>query len=96
MSTYCKLNPLALGLAIGILWGVSILLMGLLAYFFAYGEGFVVAMGTLYYGYSPTLMGSFIGGLIGLIDGFICGVIIGWLYNLLGGCRNCFNKDKDI
>ncbi|GGI80238.1 bacteriophage holin [Legionella impletisoli] len=77
-----KMSPLALGLSLGIFWGVSILLFGLMAYFFTFGEVFVNAIGAIYIGYEPTIIGSFIGGIIGFIDAFICGLIIAWLYNL--------------
>ncbi len=87
----CNLSPIALGLAFGVLWGLSILLMGLLAHWFSYGEIFVTSMGALYVGYDTTILGSLIGGLIGFIDAFIGGCILAWLYNLFShGC--C--KDK--
>ncbi|WP_133129615.1 bacteriophage holin [Legionella yabuuchiae] len=77
-----KLSPLALGLSLGIFWGISVLLLGLLSYFFTFGEVFVNSIGTLYIGYESTILGSIIGGIIGFIDAFICGLIIAWLYNL--------------
>jgi len=79
---HLKLKPLALGLACGILWGLSILAMGLLAYFFSYGEVFVSTLGTLYVGYESTIIGSILGGIIGFVDAFITGVVLAWLYNL--------------
>lgn len=78
-------SPMALGLSFGILWGVSMFIMGLAAYFFEYGEIFVTSMGTLYIGYDATILGSFIGGLIGFVDAFIAGAIIAWLYNFFAG-----------
>ncbi|KTD20653.1 bacteriophage holin [Legionella londiniensis] len=81
----CRISPLAFGLALGIFWGISILLMGLFAYFFAYGEVFVSSMGTLYIGYDASILGSIIGGIIGFVDAFICGLILAWLYNLFAG-----------
>ncbi|STY28696.1 Uncharacterised protein [Legionella wadsworthii] len=91
----CRLSPIALGLALGVLWGISILLMGILSYFYHYGQSFVVAVGTLYPGYAPTIMGSFIGAVIAFIDAFIAGFILGWLYNLFCSCRCvCCDKSK--
>ncbi|KTC78968.1 bacteriophage holin [Legionella cherrii] len=94
----CKLNPLALGLAFGVLWGVSILLMGLLAYYYTYGHAFVVAVGSLYPGYAPSIKGSIMGGVIGFIDAFIMGLIIAWLYNLFNCCKCvcCDKKAKEV
>ena len=88
----CKLSPLALGLAFGILWGISIFLMGLLAHFFSYGEVFVTSIGTLYIGYDTTIIGSIIGGIIGFVDGFIGAAILAWLYNFFAGC--CKKEDE--
>ncbi|KTD18819.1 Uncharacterised protein [Legionella lansingensis] len=88
----CKLSPVALGLSLGVIWGVSILLLGLIATFYEYGRPFVTAVGVLYVGYQPTILGSFLGGLIAFIDSFIGGVIIAWLYNLFLCC--CRKKDK--
>ncbi|WP_035918972.1 bacteriophage holin [Legionella fairfieldensis] len=91
----CKLHPLALGLALGVIWGISTLLMGLIATYYAYGKTFVAAMGSLYIGYEPSVSGSLIGGLIGFIDAFIGGVLVAWLYNLFAGC--CHKKDvRDV
>lgn len=86
--THCKISPLALGLALGIMWGVSVLLMGLVAFHFMYGTAFVSTMGALYVGYEASILGSVIGGLIGFVDAFIVGVIIAWLYNVFSGCCN--------
>ncbi|MDP3704899.1 MAG: bacteriophage holin [Legionellaceae bacterium] len=82
----CKLSPVALGLALGVFWGLSILAMGLLASYFMYGTAFVTAMGNMYVGYEASVLGSVIGGFIGFVDAFIGGAIIGWLYNVFSGC----------
>ncbi len=79
---HMKLSPVALGLAFGILWGISVLLLGLSTLFLGYGEIFVTSMGALYLGYEATIWGSLIGGIIGFVDAFITGLIIAWLYNL--------------
>lgn len=84
----CRICPVALGLALGVMWGVSIAFMGLLAHYSMYGRPFVEAMGALYIGYHPSVAGSLIGGLIGFIDAFIGGAIIAWLYNMFCKCRN--------
>ncbi|KTD42072.1 bacteriophage holin [Legionella parisiensis] len=83
----CKLSPLGLGLAFGVLWGISILILGLLAYYYTYGHGFVLAVGSLYPGYEPSIKGSLLGAVIGFIDAFITGFLIAWLYNLFSGCK---------
>ena len=81
----CKLSPLAFGLALGVTWGASVLLMGLLAYYFMFGTAFVTAVGTLYVGYDSSIAGSIIGAIIGFVDAFIGGAVLAGLYNLFSG-----------
>ena len=85
MKNTSKLHPLALGLSLGVLWGISIFIIGLIAHFFIYGRAFVLTMGTIYIGYHPSILGSIVGGIIGFIDAYIAGVIIAWLYNCFAG-----------
>jgi len=83
-----RISPLALGMAAGVTWGVSVLIMGLLASYFMYGAAFVSAMGTVYVGYDASIAGSLMGGVIAFVDAFVVGAIIGWLYNMFsGGCK---------
>ncbi len=84
--TNCRLSPLAFGLSLGLVWGASVLIMGLIAFYFAFGTEFVTAMGVLYINYEATVIGSLIGGLYGFIDAFIGGLVIAWLYNIFAGC----------
>ncbi|KTC86885.1 bacteriophage holin [Legionella brunensis] len=88
----CKLSPVALGLSLGVLWGLSVLILGLIATYYSYGKPFVASMGALYIGYEPTVLGSLLGGLIAFIDSFIGGFLIAWLYNLFSCC--CRKKDS--
>ena len=81
-----KLCPKALGLSFGVMWGLSVLIMGLLAHHFMYGVHVVEAVGALYIGYGPSLLGSFIGGIIGFANAFISGFLLAWLYNCFSGC----------
>lgn len=84
----CKISPVGLGMSLGVLWGVSLLGMGLMTYFYAYGKPFVDAMAMVYFGYEPSIQGSIIGGIMGLINGFITGFLIAWLYNRFS-CGSC-------
>jgi len=76
-----KLDVKALGLSLGITWGVSVVIMGLLCMLTGWGCSFVSVMGKFYFGYKPTLLGCLIGGILGFLDMGIGGVIIAWLYN---------------
>ncbi|MDX2346582.1 MAG: bacteriophage holin [Legionella sp.] len=84
--TKCRLSPLAFGLSLGVIWGASVLVMGLLAFYLSYGTAFVSAMGVLYIGYESSIVGSIIGGVFGFIDAFVGGALIAWLYNCFSGC----------
>ena len=84
----CKICPVSFGLSLGFVWGVSLLIMGLVAHYFMYGRPFVTAVAQLYIGYDSSIIGSVIGGFIGFFDAFIGGLIIAWLYNVFSGsCR---------
>lgn len=96
---YAKLHVLSFGLALGIVWGVSIFVIGLIAMTTDWGGGFVETMHTVYIGYEPTILGSIIGGIWGFVDLFIGGMIIAAIYNgFLCCCRRnkgmCDTKDE--
>ena len=77
-----KLDVKAFGLAAGILWGTSLIIMGIVAKIAPrYGGGLVATVGSMYIGYEATILGCIIGGIWGFIDAGIGGVILAWLYN---------------
>ena len=76
-----KISILPLALSLGIVWGGSMLFVGLIGDYFSLGKNFVDAMGSIYIGYTTTFGGSLLGGLYGFLDGFIFGVLIAWFYN---------------
>jgi hypothetical protein len=78
-----KVDIKALGLTLGIVWGVAMFLLGLMVMFFNWGVAWVELMSSLYIGYKATFLGSIIGGIWGFVDAGIAGVIIAWLYNKL-------------
>lgn len=77
------LNPKRLGLAGGILWGVSIFLMTLIGIHFDYGQSFFTLLKDIYPGYSVSYIGGLIGLVYGFVDWFIGLYILAWLYNKL-------------
>lgn len=82
----CKLSPLALGLSLGVIWGLSVLLMGLLAHYLSYGTAFVTAMGVVYGGYEPSIVGAVIGGVFSFTNALVIGALIAWFYNMFANC----------
>lgn len=88
-KSYCRLQVLSFGLALGLLWGVSVLLIGLSAMWYGWGAEMVKLIGAIYLGYQATWLGSLVGGLWGFLDAFLGGVIFAVLYNLF---LRCFAK----
>jgi hypothetical protein len=76
-----KLNVKAFALACGICWGGGMFILGILDTISTWGDAWGALMATIYLGYSPTILGSIIGGIWGFIDAGIGGMVIAWLYN---------------
>ena len=76
-----KLNPMAMGLAFGILWAAGVLIIALLAMSNGYGSEMIESLGTVYLGLEATLTGALIGAVWGFVDAFIGGYLLAWLYN---------------
>ena len=94
MKASCtKLHPVSLGLAFGILWSISLVIVTILAMLYAYGTPFVALLGSVYIGYEATLLGTLIGAVWAFLDGFIGGLLLAWLYNL---CLSCCCKYCDV
>jgi hypothetical protein len=75
-----KCQPLALGVAIGVLWALYVFCVGITA-MFGWGAALVSALASLYIGYSATIVGAVIGALWAFVDGFVAGLVIAWIYN---------------
>jgi len=75
-----KLDKKAFALAIGIIWGLTVLVATF--WVMARGGGHtLVLLQQFYFGYSVNYWGAFIGLIYGFVNGFICGWIFAWLYN---------------
>jgi hypothetical protein len=75
-------QPLALGVAIGVLWAIYVVFVGIAA-MFGWGNAIVDALASLYIGYGASIIGAIIGAVWAFVDGFIAGVVIAWIYNLV-------------
>ena len=75
-----RLQPLALGVAIGVLWAFYVFCIGITA-MFGWGAAFVHALASLYIGYGASIVGAIIGAVWAFVDGLVAGVIIAWVYN---------------
>jgi hypothetical protein len=77
-----KLQPVALGVAIGVLWAIYIFFAAIFA-MFGWGVAVVETMASFYIGYAATFLGAIIGAIWAFVDGFVAGVVIAWIYNLV-------------
>jgi hypothetical protein len=83
-----RLKPLALGVALGTVWGVSLFITTWISYYTGYGELFLKTLaGSIYPGYSISPPGSILGLVYGFLDGLVSGAVIGIIYNKLSGVR---------
>jgi hypothetical protein len=77
-----KLKPLALGIALGIVWGGALCITTLVSLYIGYGRLFLETIPqSIYQGYAISLTGSVIGLIYGFLDGLVGGALIGWIYN---------------
>lgn len=81
-----KLRPVALGTAVGLVWGGSLFVTTWVSWYTGYGRLFLEVLAqSIYPGYSITPLGSFLGLIYGFLDGLISATLIGWIYNRLAG-----------
>src|SRR5579871_3138579 len=100
MAKYCgvaKLHIWSFGLAFGIVWGLSLLIIAWIGMKTGLGVPFVETIRTVYVGYSATAQGIIWGGVWGFTHMFVVGVILAAIYNFFvlcfcRKCQNCSNK----
>jgi hypothetical protein len=89
MSKCSRLSAVALGVAMGVLCGVWMLVVGMLAWHGVFGDELVKHWATMFPGVDATMKGSMIAGGWGFLKGFFYGLVLAWLYNL---CLCCCTK----
>jgi hypothetical protein len=77
------LNPKSFGLAAGVLWGLTMLLITWLSLFTGYAFSFLSFMTDLYPGYSISFLGSLVGFFYGFLAAFVQFYLFAWFYNFL-------------
>lgn len=86
-NSYARLCPCAFGVAFGVLWSLSLVIMAVVSACCGdWGINFINLMSNIYIGYGTSFLGICAGLLWGLVDGFIAGFILAWLYNWVLGC----------
>jgi hypothetical protein len=78
-----KLDVRAFAIACGLTWGLAMFALGVIDIFTTWGDVFGAIMSKMYIGYSPTLLGSIIGGVWGFCDAGVGGLVFAWIYNKL-------------
>ena len=82
MEDLLELRKRALGISLGLVWGLTIL-FSTWWLLIRNTPGIVISkLSAFYLGYSYSWGGSLIGFLWGFVDGFIAGVLIAWFYNM--------------
>ena len=77
-----RLNAGALGLAVGIIWGVGVFVVALANMVTrGYGAQWLLTLASIYPGLGNTPAGAIVGFLWGFVDGVIGGVLVAWVYN---------------
>lgn len=77
------LNPLKLGIAGGILWGLCMFICTILAMYTGYSTEFLNLIAAIYPGYTISWWGTIIGFIYGFLDAFVGLFLLAWLYNKL-------------
>jgi hypothetical protein len=80
MKTAQRLDGMRLGIAGGIVWGLSIFFLTLIASGTGYGTEFLSIL-EFFPGYTISWPGSAVGFIWGFVDGFIGLGLIAWIYN---------------
>jgi hypothetical protein len=75
-----KWSVKGLALGAGVLWGLSMLILGWIAAS-GWGKEFVNVLGSFYIGFQPGFVGGIIGGIWGFCDGAIGGGLLALFYN---------------
>lgn len=75
-----KCHPVALGVAIGVLWAFYVFGLAIIA-MFGWGNALLESLASLYIGYDASIIGAIIGAIWAFVDGFVAGFVIGWVYN---------------
>ncbi len=77
------LNPVKLGIAGGVVWGLCMFVCTMLAIYNGYSAKFLEMMADIYPGYTISLWGAIVGLIYGFLDAFFGLFLLAWLYNKL-------------
>jgi hypothetical protein len=75
------LRKRALGLSLGVIWGLAVFVVTILATMRGTGRTLLLLSG-YYLGFTVSYLGALVGLVWGFISGFIGGLLIAWFYDL--------------
>lgn len=78
-----RLSLFRFGSALGIAFGVTMVLAGCMAWITGIGDSLVHVVASLFRGYGAGPLAAIIGGVWGCATGFTFGVALAWVYNRL-------------
>ena len=84
------LRKSALGLSLGVVWGLAVFVVTLLAIMRGIGHTLGL-LGVYYLGYTVSYLGSVVGLVWGFVNGFVGGVLIAWFYDLF--CKILYKSE---
>ncbi len=79
------LNKNAFGLACGLVGGLALFLLTVYLVLIHHGGETVIKLNQIYWGYSITFVGSFLGLIYGFVDGYLAAWFIALFYNAFAG-----------
>ena len=77
------LNAKNLAIAGGLVWGIALFIIAIIAMFNGYGKEMIDFIATIYVGYGASPLGGLLGFVYGFVDAFIGLFIFALLYNWL-------------
>jgi hypothetical protein len=84
MEAAMNLRKGALGLSLGIVWGLLVFAATIWAAYHGRGATLTV-LNSYYLGFSVSYAGAWIGLMWGFVNGFLVGFFIAWFYDLFNG-----------
>jgi hypothetical protein len=93
----CKgICPVTFGLALGITYGLFMMVLAWVATWFGWGSSVVDQYSAILSGYDASFVGGLIGFLWGLLKGFVFGFVLIMIYHLICCCKKkcCGNGNK--
>jgi hypothetical protein len=84
-----KLSVCNLGMSLGLVFGLTMMVLAYLAMVFGVGAPMVKMYSSVYAGYHASALGGIVGLLWGFLQGFVFGGLIAMFYNFCRCCCPC-------